>query len=115
MKCDLCANEAAYHLTEVEGGKPVSRHLCLGCGKDEVPCIPEMVGMAAAKLLPEMLRCQRCKAATSVIVFKGEVGGVDKSMKRMRSRLVLCAACAAVEGLKYKAVPGDQVAVVVER
>ncbi len=115
MKCDRCPNDAAYHLTEVVSGRPVTRHLCLSCGKDQVPKRSEMPSaIATAKLSAEALRCSRCSAPTTVVVYAHAEDGPDRSVKYFRSRLALCSECAAADGVIYTPAPTDHVAIVTQ-
>ncbi len=113
MKCDECSADAVYHLTEIVEGRPVTRYLCPSCGKGIVPSIPGgPARMAVAKLSAEARRCARCQALTEVVLYGEEVTAPDRTVKRFRCRIALCAACAGAEGVAYTPAPAEHVALV---
>jgi protein-arginine kinase activator protein McsA len=39
MQCDQCEKLAVVHLTEIDDGKKIERHLCLECAAQNNPAI----------------------------------------------------------------------------
>ena len=106
MKCDQCSNDAAVHLAEVVAGKPVTRHLCLSCGKDEVPHMAHWPsGWPVHQIPPRLRHCSRCKAVTAVVVCTEEKPGRFTGVP-------FCSACADANGLKVPPAPADHVPVI---
>ncbi len=78
--CEVCrVNTATIHLTQVEHGEPITRHLCQDCAEDEgIPGLPEMGqteqqdSIEQEEILP--LTCPHCNTNEDQIAGSGEVG-----------------------------------------
>ncbi len=78
--CEVCrVNTATIHLTQVEHGEPITRHLCQDCAEDEgIPGLPNMEGeqsdqqIAPEEILP--LTCPTCGTTEDQLAATGELG-----------------------------------------
>lgn len=75
--CEVCrVNTATIHLTQIEQGEAVSRHLCNDCAQEEgIPVADEMNGNGEneSEEIPP-LACPRCETTEDQLASSGEVG-----------------------------------------
>lgn len=74
--CEVCrVNTATIHLTQIEQGETITRHLCQDCAEEEgIPAIVDGINGETDDEDNQPLECSKCGTTEDQLASSGEVG-----------------------------------------